>query len=101
MKNNMKIPEQITVAGLTFDVKFVDPDEIDENLGLCESDRGLIKLNNSKKWKKEIMEQVFIHEIMHLIFNSLYIRAGDEITVDEKLIDNISLLLHQIILQLN
>ena len=97
----MIIPEQINVAGLTFDIKFVDPDEIDENLGLCESDKGLIKLNNSKKFKKDVMEQVFIHEILHVIFNSLYLKAGDEIVIDEKLVDNISLLLHQIVLQLN
>ena len=97
----MIIPKQINVAGLKFDVKFVDPEEIDGNLGECNKSKGYIKLNNSLHLKKGIIKQVFIHEVLHVVFDSLYIYNGDEVTVDEKLIDNISLLLHQIILQLN
>ena len=97
----MIIPEQINVAGLTFDIKFVDQDEVNGNLGLCNTNRGWVKLNNSSHLRKELIEQVFVHELLHVVLDSLYIDTGDTVTVDERLIDNISLLLHQIVLQLN
>lgn len=96
----MKIPEKITIAGLTVDVLFVDPEEINGNIGECNQSKGYIKLSNAKHIKKDIIEQIFIHELMHIIFDSLYLHEDTEVVINEKLTDNISMFLHQIIVQL-
>ena len=86
------IPKTFQLFGHTF--KVVQPPKVDaqKSLGECNSSTNIIKLRRSLK--KESKEQVYLHELVHAILDSL---SYDELSDDEVFVDQFSKALHQIL----
>ncbi|WOD61769.1 ImmA/IrrE family metallo-endopeptidase [Niallia taxi] len=87
------IPNKINVAGIDYSVHFVDFIEIDGNRnyqGSCSYQESEISvLNNLSKNRKE---QVFVHELVHAIFNE----AGFD-AQDEDMVNRLGIVLYQVL----
>ncbi|HYT01611.1 MAG TPA: hypothetical protein VEL70_01795 [Candidatus Acidoferrum sp.] len=64
----MKIPKKIKVAGLVYQVKFLDHIPDSRAQAQTHHDKQIIYI---RKMKQERMEQTFFHEIMHCINGEL------------------------------
>ena len=94
----MNIPKKFYLYG--FPVKV----EIDNSIpaaGQCITDECKLKLSTKNCKTKEIFEQAFCHELVHMVLiyskvvNCYKLDNGKELWLDENFIDNISTLLHQ------
>lgn len=96
-KCNMKIPKRFQLMGKTIRVKWDDALIYDrESIGRSNYRENTIVLQKSTKSEPmnvENQEHVFLHECLHHIFDVL---GHSDMRTNEKLIDQISGLLHQI-----
>lgn len=95
----MKIPDKIQIAGKEWIIKFDNVQCDRENsYGLCNFHKGEITLQNIvngiDKRKQDFIDEAFIHEIIHAIYNVV----GK--TQDENFICELSELLYQVIKQI-
>ena len=94
----MKIPKKFYLYGFPITV------EIDNSMtsaGRCITDEHKLKLSTKNCKTKEIFEQAFCHELLHMVLvyskiaNRYKLENGKELWLDEDFVDNISTLLHQ------
>jgi hypothetical protein len=87
----VSIPNKVNVAGINYDVKETDNLSLDHGLGgQILYEKGLIKIDSSMCEDKK--EQIFVHEVLHSIFNE----AGyDE--QDEDQVNRLSIVLYQVL----
>lgn len=86
----MKIPKKVKVGGTHYKIKFVNEVSIGpEYCGSCDSSKLLIEVMNS--YKKPAKEQIFLHELLHAIFNHC------DLEHDEHLIEILSQALYMVI----
>ena len=94
----MKIPRKFYLYGFPMTV------EIDNSIiaaGQCITDEHKLKLSVKNCKTKELFEQAFCHELVHMILiyskviNRYKLNNGKELWLDEDFVDNISTLLHQ------
>ena len=97
----MKIPKQIEIAGIVYDIEIVKPDDpkldYGRQMGLQDPKSCSIFLEH--RLNEQVEAQVFIHEITHAILDALQI-SDREIMLDERFVESFSQLLHQVIKQL-
>jgi hypothetical protein len=96
----MKIPDKMMIGAIEFEIK----NELEEIVpseynGSCNATHALIILHADDKRAKTKTEQVFFHELIHAILDSLGYNSGME-PYDEVFIESVSLLLHQAISQI-
>ncbi|MGY0692627.1 ImmA/IrrE family metallo-endopeptidase [Virgibacillus sp. FSP13] len=84
-------PNKIKVAGIDYEIKEVDGLADEHGLGgLILYEKGIIKIDSSMC--KDKKEQVFVHELLHSIFNE----AGyDE--QNEDMVNRLSIVLYQVL----
>ncbi|HLR69440.1 MAG TPA: ImmA/IrrE family metallo-endopeptidase [Virgibacillus sp.] len=83
----MKLPKQIKVAGVHYDIELV---EDDEKCGSCSYDSLLLRVD--PRLKAEKRQQVFIHELLHSIFYE-----SGYIDHEEEMVDRVSRVLFQVL----
>lgn len=97
----MKIPDTITVAGITYKIRRVNPENAKLNYGVYNGmqvkQTSEIFLNNSLTGDQEL--QTFMHEITHAICDALGI-TQQGITIDERFTESFSQILLQVVQQL-
>lgn len=79
----------------TYVVNYVK--ELKGLLGWCNSSGGTIDValtHEGEKLRKDFVEQTFLHEVVHSIFNEI---GRDNLSTDERLVQQFSLLLHQML----
>lgn len=59
----MKIPKTLKVGGHVYEVKLVDPDDIQKDCGECAVDKLEIKIK--KNMPQTMKEETLIHEAIH------------------------------------
>lgn len=82
------IPETFMVGALTWQVKMVDPKELQGDCG--DADRATQTIRINWDLTGDMKEATFLHEILHVL----------EIDMDHSHVETMSVLLHQIIRQL-
>jgi hypothetical protein len=92
----MKIPKSLKIAGKTYRVKW-DNGRIQERglIGECDYSSCTIILSKNDRHSvqtKESIEQVFLHELWHVIWDAL---GEKKFKGDERLADSFTCLLHQ------
>lgn len=94
----MKIPDTFKIAGQTWKVVY-DRDLIatEDEFGSCNEVTNEIRLQEEGPISRERVEATFIHELLHAIFYEL---GQTNLTADEKLINSLSTLLHQVFTQI-
>lgn len=85
------VPRNFNILGRTFTVRYVD--ELGNDRGVCDFERGIIVLCSSNMADDRI-EQTFWHETVHAI---LYAMGESDLSSDEKFVDKLASLLHQVI----
>ena len=97
----MKIPKEIEVAGIVYNIKKVEPEDPNLNHGNLVASQN--KMNNliclSNTLNDQQMGQSFTHEVVHAICDALDV-SWEEIKVDERFVESFSQLLYQVIKQL-
>lgn len=89
----MKIPKRFQLFGHTIDVNWCDDLLIrTNNVGEAHYNFNEIKLDVMHDRPESYKEQVFLHEVLHLILNQI---GEDELRENEKFIDLLASLLHQ------
>lgn len=91
---NFSIPGKFYLGGSKIDVVFVEQvsgegKDID---GMAMYSKSRIEIKNDKEYSDSYKEWVFFHELIHHVFNSI---GEDEMKHNEKLVDQVALLLHQ------
>jgi hypothetical protein len=91
-----QIPSKFQLGGSTIEVAMVDQitgegRDID---GMAMYAKRRIELKNDPESTKQYKEWVFFHEVVHHIFNAI---GESDMMQNEKLVDQIALLLHQAI----
>jgi len=91
----VNIPTTFKIAGQPWKVEF-DNDLLakDGEYGHCHEVTNTIVLQNSGPIPHERVEATFIHELLHAIFHEL---GYDNLNTDEKLVNSLSTLLHQVL----
>lgn len=84
----MKIPKEFELAGITWKV-LQDP-LLRTEYGYCNQAESIIVLNTNKTINKQLLEQTFMHELVHAI---LFAMGHTE--HDEKFVDQFGGYLHQ------
>ena len=97
MSNKIKIPKRFKIFGQTVQVKFVDDlVQNHDNRGEACFRRNKILIQADCKGvrtTREQIEQVFLHETIHILFNEL---CEDAMRDNEALVDKIASALHQV-----
>ena len=96
----MRIPSKFKMIGRSVDVLFSDELLAEQgNLGLCQYAKSTITLceKGGKRVPREMMEVVFLHEWLHMALETL---GRDDLSVDEKLVDQLSELMYQLLPQI-
>ncbi len=89
----MKLPEKINILGLTYAVMEVDVvDKMKPSNGEIDFQTQTIKID--KELSQEKKEQVFMHELLHGILESLGL---DALNSDENVVQSISATLYHIL----
>lgn len=93
--NNI-IPNNFLIGACEFNTHMVE-DIDDTGLGRSTECLGIIKL--AKEWQgkelpKSSIEKTFFHELLHMFFDAI---GEKELSDNERLVDSLSLLLHQYI----
>jgi len=91
----MKIPSHIKVGGAMYNVIFVDEiseanPEVDGNVNFSKQ---TIKLKNGGC--EEYLEQTFLHELLHILFDFCYINIDKE--QEENVVERLSKALYQVL----
>lgn len=74
------LPKHIKVGGITYNVEIVEPNLMDDSIGLTSFRDATIYV--SKNSSSELMEETFIHELIHaMLAHSGYVEH-DEIMVE-------------------
>lgn len=91
-----QIPSKFKLGGSTIDVAFVDQitGEGSDVDGMAMYARRRIEIKNDSGSTQEYKEWVFFHELVHHVFNAL---GENELKSNEKIVDQVALLLHQAI----
>lgn len=94
----MKIPKKVTLHGITYTVIFDDrlrdkKDYIGE-ARLRDLEIRLQKNNDGFATPPQRLEQIFFHELVHVILHHM---ANEDLKLDEVFVEQFSLLLHQAI----
>lgn len=84
----MNIPKTFQLAGITWKVR---ENSHLINMGECHSQRGLIYLKPDPNYNAAVLEQTYVHELVHAILFTM----GDAGPHDEKFVDGFAALLHQ------
>jgi predicted SprT family Zn-dependent metalloprotease len=91
----MRIPKRFQLFGHTIEVNWYDNLLIrTNNVGEAHYNFNEIKLDYMHERPESYKEQVFLHEVLHLILNLL---GEEELRQNEKLVDTFASLLHQAI----
>jgi hypothetical protein len=97
----MKIPEEISIAGITYQIKLVPRDHPKlkalHAVGLHFMEDQIILIEENLKG--DYKNQVCIHEIIHGILEAMDV-ANTETLLDEQFVESLSQLLYQVIKQL-
>lgn len=72
----MRIPSKVKVLGQDFDVVFLPKEKMKDALGMSCPDTNTIKLRKCLKGDK--LGEVFIHEVMHSIEQTLNMDLGED-----------------------
>ena len=89
----MKIPREITIAGMTI-TTVVDNTFKEKFRALGKADYPTQTITiDLEHQTAQSAEQTYIHEVLHFVLHYLYLKERD----DEKFVDNVSHLLHQVI----
>ena len=92
----MKIPDKIMIGGVEFSIhKDLDEKSGPGFSGSANATQAVICLYNTHGRPKSKTEQVFFHELLHMILDSLGYESGVSGPYDEVFIESVSLLLHQ------
>jgi hypothetical protein len=89
----MVIPKKFQIFGQTYKVKQVVKIDKEGSWGEHDASKNTIKIK--KSLTQEQKEQVYLHELMHCMFESLGYDALDR---DEILVDTMAKALHQILI---
>ena len=93
----MKIPKKFKLFGQTYTVEIhADHEDGNDNQGIAQFNKNKIILQDHKSLKRPETktEQVYLHEVIHIIFNDLNYPKE---TYNEQMVDLIASALHQII----
>ncbi|MEX0380452.1 ImmA/IrrE family metallo-endopeptidase [Leuconostoc sp. MS02] len=95
MSKKFKIPKSIKVGAIDYKIEIVhleNNEDGDTLLGHCDYVTNTIQIN--EKSSKERQEQTLYHELVHAI---LFESSNVEFEDNERLVDSLGLMLHQII----
>ncbi|MBZ6000949.1 ImmA/IrrE family metallo-endopeptidase [Leuconostoc gelidum] len=95
MSKNINIPKSIKVGNIDYKIEIIHldkNDDGDEILGYCQYMDNVIQIN--KDASPERQEQTFYHELVHAIF---FESSNNEFQGNERLVDSVGLMLHQIV----
>jgi|GEM_PF-4485860 len=97
----MKIPDKITLGAIDFTVhKDLDEKSSPGFSGSANATQAVICLYNTSGRPKQKTEQVFVHELVHMIIDTLGHETGVPGPYDEVFVESVSLLLHQAMIQI-
>jgi hypothetical protein len=85
----MNIPSRVKILAHWFDVKQVEPGELEKDCGQTDIDLQRIRIN--KRLSQDMQEETFVHEILHAI----------NIAVDEETINILAGALYQVLKENN
>lgn len=89
----MKIPKKFQIFGQTYQVKWSDDLPHSNCYGRYIPGENTLELT-TKPYPKTLIEQTFIHELLHCILDVL---SEDKLYTNEKLIDTVASCLHQVL----
>ncbi|WP_294977362.1 ImmA/IrrE family metallo-endopeptidase [uncultured Leuconostoc sp.] len=95
MSKEFKIPKSIKVGAIDYKIEIVHLDrnnDGDEILGYCQYIDNVIQINEDASPERQ--EQTLYHELVHAI---LFESSNNEFQDNERLVDSVGLILHQII----
>jgi len=97
----MKIPDTITVAGITYTIEEKEPDAVELDYGrLMGSQCGSHNIICIRKTLNEQQKkQALLHEVTHAICDALHV-SDQQIWIDERFVESFSQLLFQVVQQL-
>ena len=93
----MKIPKKFKLFGQTYTVEIHgDHEDGNDNQGVAQFNKNKIILQDHRSLKRPETktEQVYLHEVIHIIFNDLNYPKE---TYNEQMVDQLASCLHQII----
>jgi hypothetical protein len=93
----LKIPKKFKLLGQTYTVEIHDDHEDgNDNQGIAQFNKNKIILQNQKSMKRpdSKTEQVYLHEVIHVIFNELHYAKE---AYNEQMVDQLASCLHQIL----
>ncbi len=98
----MRIPDRFKIFGQTITVEWDKQLTNEEDaVGQAVYRRNAIKLQPSTEGKPlsdDQIEQSYLHEVLHFVFNKLNYKIGDiKLSGDERLIDLLAHALHQVL----
>lgn len=97
----MKIPEKITIAGITYTINEVEQESPELHyggaIGYCDYQKGLINLD--KNLKEDVKEVTLVHELVHGVLHSLNL-MNENVIIDERFVESFAQLWYQVIKQL-
>jgi ssRNA-specific RNase YbeY (16S rRNA maturation enzyme) len=93
--NEIPIPKKFTIFGHTHKVKKLKKVNKGKDYGEWDFNKKTIKLESiSSKFSKDQQEEYYLHEVVHGLLESL---GYDELSKDEKFVEQFSRGLHQIL----
>ena len=97
----MKIPDKLTIGGITYDIKIVDPQSLEllqTTIGHIWYEKNLIVI--SKDLNEDKQAQTLCHELLHGLFLAMGYAHDFDVKVDERFVDALASYLHQIMEQI-
>lgn len=97
----MKIPDTITVAGITYTVEEKEPDSVELDYGHLRGSQSSLKnlISISNSLNEQQKEQTFLHEVTHSILDALAL-SEQQVWIDERFVESFSQILFQVVQQL-
>lgn len=95
MSKKINIPKSIKVGGVNYKIEIMHLDKNDDGeqiLGYCQYLDNVIQINEDASPERQ--EQTLYHELVHAIF---FETSNNEFQDNEKLVDSVGLMLHQIV----
>lgn len=87
----MNIPNQLKIGGITYDVIYPIKMREDDLMAEISYLEGTIEIN--PRLKRDIKEQMFIHEMVHGILNCI----GSDLRDDERFVDGFGQIFYQVL----
>ena len=94
----MIIKDKILIGGVVWDITFENLDDADA-YGITCFDECKIRLH-SEETKKDMVDETFWHEVLHIVHRKAGYVLGDEMKHDESLVISETQVLHQIMNQI-